>query len=247
MVRSVDERRDRWHVETRLPCDDDPWLWIDGRKLVVSSAWGVQAPGAWIGAHANAVDAPIAGEFEFGVRVDEIDAAGKLISVLEQHRVHAPLSTDELVLFDSRLPDRAPALYRITITVLGQGFSAVRRTYLTVPDQVLQADLMPARNHARAGETLAFTLINDGPTSLFFGVDYRLQRHAGAGTWTGCNVEHVWTLVGHHLAPGHRFEQHAVLPDRAPPGRYRIRKNVSAVGTNLQRTLDFEFDITHED
>jgi len=144
------------------------------------------------------------------------------------------------------LPQRAPASYRITIMVTRGEFSAARRTYLTVPDQVLRAELAPTRNCAGAGETLAFSLVNNGSTSLFFGVDYSLERQIAEDTWIGCNVEQAWTLAGHTLGPGQRFEQHALLPGRAPPGRYRVGKLVSAVGTNLERALSFEFDIAAE-
>jgi len=245
MVRRMDERRDR--DRPTLPRDDDPWLWVDGHELVVSSESGVVAPGGWIGAHANTVDAPIAGEFEFRIRLDEVDAIGEPVCRVEEHVVRAHVSTDELLLFDSRLPLRAPSSYCITIAVSRGDFSAARRAYLTVPDQVLRADLVPNRSCVRAGETLAFSLVNDGSTSLFFGVDYSLERKLGEGTWIGCNVEQAWTLAGHTLGPGQRVEQHAILPGRAPPGHYRVGKLVSAVATNLERTLSFEFDIAAED
>ncbi len=234
-------------TESRLPAGDDPYVWVDDRKMIVSSVGGVMAPGAWIGVHVNAVRQPIAEEFNFHVEVAEVDGLGRPTSIVQQCSLRMNVSNEpkELLPVDSHLPARAPACYRIKTSITREGFTETRYAYITVPDQILNAELIPASTNAQPGDRLDFALVNTGPTDLFFGVDYRLEREDG-DTWTGCNVEEAWRLIGLSLEPGGRHEGHAELPKNPPPGRYRVIKDVSGVGTNLQRTVSFEFHVPPE-
>ncbi|MDQ2760636.1 MAG: hypothetical protein M3Y17_09465 [Actinomycetota bacterium] len=229
-------------ADSRLPAADDPSLWIEGRQMIVSSSWGVESPGAWIGVHANAVDKPIPGEFEFRIEVAEVDALGQPTSIVQQRSLRTSVSNEptELLERDAHPPAAAPAWYRIRTSVSQDAFSAERRAYITVPAQVLEAELVPARKRGRPGDKL-----NTGPTDLFFGVEYRLEREE-SGKWTCCNVEEAWNCIGLYLEPGGRWRDAATLPEDAPPGRYRVSKDVDGIGTNLMQTVSFEFHVAEE-
>ncbi len=186
--------------------------------MIVSSSWGVEPPGAWIGVHANAVDKPVPGEFEFRIEVAEVDALGQPTSIVQQRRLRTSVSNEptELLELDTHLPPTAPAWYRIRTSVSQDAFSAERRAYITVPAQVLEAELVPARKRAGAGDKLTFTLVNTGPPDLFFGVAYRLERE-DSGKWTCCNVEEAWICMACASSPADA----GGMPRRFPRTRRR--------------------------
>ncbi len=231
---------------SRLPDDDDPWVWVEGRELVVSSSSGLAAPGEWVGIHINALpDAPIAGEFEFRITLAEIDELGTPLGVLEERSVQTRIPTEVTDLLDTHLPMKSPAYYRIAVGVTSDGFEAEVRSYITVPPAILEAELVASRTRVGPGETLPFTVVNLGPTPLFYGVDYELERSSN-GVWVNCNVEEAWIALGLTLEPGAEREEAATIPEHATPGRYRITKTLGAIGTNLSRTLVFEAEVADE-
>lgn len=187
------------------------------------------------------------GGFEFRIEVAEVDALGQPTSIVQQRSLRTSVSNEptELLERDAHLPPTAPAWYRIRTSVSQNAFAAERRAYITVPAQVLEAELVPARKRARPGDKLTFTLVNTGPTDLFFGVEYRLEREE-SGKWICCNVEEAWNCIGLYLEPGGRWRDAATLPEDAPPGRYRVSKDVNGVGTNLKRTVSFEFHVAEK-
>ncbi len=152
-------------TESRLPAGDDPYVWVDDRKMIVSSVGGVMAPGAWIGVHVNAVRQPIAEEFNFHVEVAEVDGLGRPTSIVQQCSLRMNVSNEpkELLPVDSHLPARAPACYRIKTSITREGFTETRYAYITVPDQILNAE--PARTRSRVTDSTSRWSIQDRPTS----------------------------------------------------------------------------------
>ena len=53
-------------------------------------------------------------------------------------------------------------------------------------------------------------------------------------------------LYGLCLEPGGRWRDAAALPEDAPPGRYRVSKDVNGIGTNLKQTVSFEFHVAEK-
>jgi hypothetical protein len=102
--------------------------------------------------------------------------------------------------------------------------------------------LLPATTEVRPGEKLRFALVNDGPAAVSFGTPYALERQA-EGEWIRCNVETAWTaqLIG--LRPGGRHESFANIPQDAPPGRYRVSKQLERRDTGDKDVVAFEFDV----
>lgn len=170
---------------------------------------------------------------------------GEPVGLLEQATVTMSIPEIATDIFQLPLPAIAPAYYRLAVNVRGPGIDQELKSYLAVPEQRLDASIIPARASARAGDQLPFTLANHGPTSILYGVDYRLQRVTPDG-WRNCNVEQAWVMIGLSLDPGGRADLTAVLPAKAPAGRYRVSKDVSGGGTRINRTLAFEFDVSRE-
>lgn len=230
-------------VGSGLPPGDEQWVIVDGRQLVVSRSFGTKAPGAWISVHTNAVPGePISGEFGFDIALHATDSAGKPVRLLEQVKTAMAIPTAATHIFQSHLPDDAPANYRLAVTVRGQGVDRELSSYLAVPEQRVEASIAPVRAAVRAGERVLFTLTNTGPTSLLHGVSYRLERSTRDG-WQNCNVEEAFDLSGLGLEPGSQAECEAQIPRNAPAGRYLVTKDVSGGGTHIRRTLSFEFDV----
>jgi hypothetical protein len=106
----------------------------------------------------------------------------------------------------------------------------------------MTVQLLPAKVEARPGEKLAFTLVNTGPGSVSFRLPYRLERD-DHGEWVSCNVERAWTLALLGLRPGGRHEAEASVPDDAPPGRYRVSKEIQCGGPGHTELVMFEFAV----
>ena len=230
-------------VGSGLPPDDDSWVIVEGRQLVVSRSWGTNAPGQSIGVHVNALPhEPIPGEFRFEITLHATDLTGEPRRRLEQTTVAMAIPSTATDIFQAHLPNAAPAYYCLAVTVRGSGIDRQLSSYLTVPEQRLEVSIAPIRPVARAGEKLPFTLTNEGPTSIFYGAAYGLERSTADG-WRKCNVERAWDLMGYFIDPGSQVEYAASIPRDAPAGRYRVTKDVGGIGTNLERTLSFEFDV----
>ena len=223
--------------------DGDQWVLVAGKQLVVSRSGGLHRPGDWIGVHINALpNAPIAGEFRFDITLHTTDRDGAPVRRLAHETVTTAVPTVATQIFQSNLPELAPASYTLEVTVHGGGIDRELRSSLTVPEQRVDARISPSRTTAHAGERLPFRLTNHGPTAIFYGVDYHLERSTPDG-WENGNVEEEWALIGLSLGPGGTADESASIPDDAPPGRYRVTKDVSGTGTHLQQTLSFEFDV----
>jgi hypothetical protein len=83
---------------------------------------------------------------------------------------------------------------------------------------------------------------NQGPGPLAIGEQYRLDRLERAD-WRAFPTGRAFTSIGYELSPGHMREFALAVPDAAPEGRYRVTKDVTAIGTPLSRRLAASFQI----
>jgi hypothetical protein len=88
------------------------------------------------------------------------------------------------------------------------------------------AELESPTTEARAGQEVAFALVNNGPGRVGYGVAFRLELEED-GQWVDVpfGPENLaWPAVYLSLPTGGRFEQSIEVPKDARPGRYRIAK-----------------------
>jgi hypothetical protein len=107
----------------------------------------------------------------------------------------------------------------------------------------------------RPGEELSYSIRNIGGTPIQFGGDYMLERRADDGEWVVCPNPMWVAAFGCVLRPGDARQLSARIPADAPPGRYRLGKQVSYLwslspehrrdhGARVPKLLlSFEFDL----
>ena len=75
------------------------------------------------------------------------------------------------------------------------------------------------------GGRLSYAVVNDGRAPITTGYSYHLDQRDD-GWWWQIDAEAIWRAVGLGVAPGARRELGAIIPARAVPGIYRLRKTV---------------------
>jgi hypothetical protein len=99
---------------------------------------------------------------------------------------------------------------------------------------------MPARTEVRPGEAVPFTVVNGGPAGISFGTDYSLQR-CEQGWWVQCDGTWLFPAVLIRVRPRKRHKLAAEIPKDAPPGRYRVAKEILTIDGPV--VLDFEINV----
>lgn len=104
------------------------------------------------------------------------------------------------------------------------------------------AELVSPTTDAAPGQEVEFALVNRGPGRIGHGTPFELERKEDDQwvrvEWGPENL--AWSLVALSLPPGGRFEQSVEIPKDAPPGRYRVWKDVDGIEGNAS----FEFNVT---
>jgi hypothetical protein len=106
----------------------------------------------------------------------------------------------------------------------------------------MSVQMLPASTQARPGEKVLFALVNEGPGHISFGTPYALERCVD-GAWTPCTVGAAWTAQLITLHPSGRHEGVANIPEDAPPGRYRVSKEVERRDSGGKDVVAFELDV----
>jgi hypothetical protein len=143
------------------------------------------------------------------------------------------LRAGECVRLGVRLPKRAPANYRLRLTVsASDGASTAFLWPVTVPEQRVEARLVIEPASLERGATFTATLRNEGPTEIMTGVDFALERRVG-DTWEYVDPfdgdeSRAWAALGLLVAPGSSLEFRVEVPRLTLPGKHRMIKTVSA-------------------
>lgn len=153
-----------------------------------------------------------------------------------------------------QLPDIAPAAYDLTLDIItSTGQTNAARWRVTVPEQRVDARLECRPSRVHRGEALIATIHNDGPTELFTGPSYSIDRQA-SDRWIAVDPfdgeEGAWSAVGLIVRPGDTLEQAVPVPRSTEPGGHRIVKHVSAETAGIQdaglvAAFDVLADATH--
>jgi len=215
--------------------------------LGYSISVGVTEPGETVGVHFYAwkqdrVDLPGPAEFKL-IRVDE---EGNPLGVVDQETREIKTVGSGRVGWETKVLEGAPAFYRFGVLIRDEdgGVFGKLVSTLYVPRQELNAELSLNKKEFRSVETLELTILNEGPTTLFFGVDYTAEYLGDDGVWREASwlYPNAWISIGISLQPGKAYNQSIELfPVLA--GTYRISKEVSAEGTNISRTLTESFTV----
>ncbi|UNC91342.1 IPT/TIG domain-containing protein [Candidatus Contubernalis alkaliaceticus] len=146
-----------------------------------------------------------------------------------------------------KLPENQGEYYLLTAEIIGEK-GEVLDTLLSkiyVPLQGLSADLVVERKVYDSKDTVKFQVINHGPTVLHFGRPFAVEAEKN-GKWVELPLELMFTMELIMLKPGEFLEQTLGLKDfqeHFKEGRYRIVKQVSGEGTDIQDELSVEFEV----
>lgn len=100
--------------------------------------------------------------------------------------------------------------------------------------------LPPSRTEVRSGDAVPFTVVNTGPGNISFGTDYGMYR-LERGAWAPCEGVWLFQPVLIWLSPRKRHKLAAKVPSDAPPGRYRVTKEVMTL--EGPPVVGFEFSV----
>lgn len=202
---------------------------------------GVRRPGEEVSLHLYPKGKAVQlGPVEYTLtRLDEVNHRKAVILQREGE------SVGKRAYFSATLPDDAPAVYRIAAAIRDESGVILDELvgYIYVPPQEMATELTLDKKTYHPGETAVLALHNTGPTSLFFGQPYEIEKYL-SGAWVPDDsfMPDLWLHVGHFAHPGETFNQDISLAGAAP-GRYRLSKEVSAQGTPLSETLYAEFEV----
>ncbi len=147
----------------------------------------------------------------------------------------------------AKLPENQGKYYLLTAEVLGEK-GEVLDTLLSkiyVPLQGISAKLTTDREVYGPQDTVIFRLVNYGPTMIHFGRPFTVEAEKN-GEWVELPLDMFFTMELIMLKPEESFEQSLNLedfPEHFKEGRYRIVKQVSGEGTDLQEKLSVEFEV----
>ncbi len=147
----------------------------------------------------------------------------------------------------AKLPEKQGEYYLLTAEIIG-GKGEVLDTLLSkvyVPLQGISADLTIDRKVYGPRDTVNFQVVNYGPTLLTFGRPFTVETLEN-GVWTELPLGLMFTMELIMLEPSDTLEQSLCLQDfkeHFEEGRYRIIKQVSGEGTDIQQELSVEFEV----
>lgn len=172
------------------------------------------------------------------------DEDNNLIEIIKEEMVFINTITSDKKYFSTILPDKGNIHYMLSTEILGED-GRVEDTLVTriyVPDQIINGELYSDKYQYTSNETLVIKLDNNGPTNLSFGLTYIIQIYK-QDKWEHININVGFEDIGLDIEPGQTFEQNIPLNQLKAPGLYRLLKDITAEGTDLNNTLTVEFEL----
>lgn len=170
----------------------------------------------------------------------ERDADFNVVKVIEDTTY-----TEHNSMYPITIPKKENAIYTLYVEitspygeVIGQNLSL-----LEVPPEEMNAKLTINKTNFEPTEHLKLSLKNWGPTDLFFGIHYTVERKT-LGKWKVMNGDMAFQEMAYGLTPGETFEQEVDLGFmKLGPGSYRIRKTIEAEYTSIIEQVAVEFTV----
>lgn len=242
LTKSGMNETDRSYDEFQSPTG----LWGTGKGIGSAISAGYKKPGEEVNALLHIIEPEKAKGIEarsIRYKLTERDRQGQMIRVVAEHSEKMDL---ELAYsnFSTKLPDNEGTFYLLTVEIVdGTVVEDTVLSLLTVPVQMVEAELkLDQTTYSRSAKPV-ITMLNSGPATLFFGLDYRLERRE-KGEWavvpTGKDIG--VNAIGYELAEGGEWEQSIEFID-LPAGEYRIGKTVQGQGTSIEKSLYAEFTV----
>ncbi|MDQ0878861.1 hypothetical protein QFZ77_007520 [Paenibacillus sp. V4I3] len=176
-------------------------------------------------------------------KLTERNADGTFVKLVdEQHVPIVKTGWDPRVTV--KLPEKEGAHYFITgeVIVGGNVEDVVLNSY-EVPIQQVNAEINLDKVAYPSSGSLTFTMVNSGPTSLFYGLNYKMERNENK-TWVEVPLKRNQAIsaIGLNLHVREIWEQ-TVTYKNLKPGTYRISKEVEGNGTSIEKVIYAEFKI----
>lgn len=220
--------------------------WITGGGIGVSISAGFKRPGepaeAWVQAVEPGKTSELA-DRAVRYKLTERDRNDAYVRTVEENLENLD-SWNGYTGFRVKLPEKAGVRYYFSVEILhGSTVEDTAASVVEVPVQEVAADLALDRAVYPADAEIVVRLVNRGRTTLFYGLDYRLERDGEDG-WTGVPAKENTGVpaIGIQLSSGLTWEQSIRIADLAP-GIYRVSKTVEGMGTPIERTLNAEFRV----
>jgi hypothetical protein len=220
--------------------------WMTNKGLGSTISTGIHRPGEEVRILMRVIDKTKAREIvtrTIRYKLTERDREGSLIQIVEEQtsRLDWDIGSSS---FTPKLPNKEGAYYFLTAEIMAG--SIVEDTVLSlleVPIQKVEAELKLDQIVYTPNGKPTLTISNQGPASLFYGLDYRLERLEGSdwvlvpmGKNTGVPA------IGYHLEEGNSWEQTLGF-NALPLGAYRIGKEIEGTGTIIKKTLYVDFTV----
>ncbi|MFC4323225.1 immunoglobulin-like domain-containing protein [Litchfieldia salsa] len=172
------------------------------------------------------------------------DKDNNLIEIIKEEIVFINTLTSDKKYFSTFIPDKGNIHYMLSTEILGED-GQVEDTLVTriyAPDQIINGELYSDKYQYTSNETLVLKLDNNGSTNLSFGLSYIIERYK-QDKWEQIKINVGFETIGLIIEPGQTFEQNIPLNQLKVPGLYRVLKDVTAEGTDLNNTLTVEFEL----
>ncbi|MDO9574516.1 MAG: hypothetical protein Q7I94_05930, partial [Candidatus Contubernalis sp.] len=237
-IYNYDNEEEFWNnVEFDQPTEK----WFNPGPLGYGISTGSVPPGSEVNIYVTPddkmnIDYPL----ELRVQLTRRDENWNLLEVLKSTTASVDKIKTTNVL-TAKLPENQGEYYLLTAEIIGEK-GDVLDTLLSkvyVPLQGISAELTIDRKVYGSRDTVNFQVVNYGPTLLTFGRPFTVEALKN-GVWTELTLEMMFTMELIMLEPGDTLKQSFCLKDfkeHFVEGRYRIIKQVSGEGTDIQQEL----------
>lgn len=162
-----------------------------------------------------------------------------------QEEVQVGTVHGEQRIYTGVLPDEENVLYSFSAEVLDEAgrVEDARNTLIYVPKPELNVVLKTSQSRYVTGEGEGkLVLVNEGPTVLLMGTDYRIEKKLG-DSWRIVPLDMAFADIALYLLPGQSHEDTFDL-SHLDAGTYRVIKSFFADGfPDLSGTLAAEFEL----
>ncbi len=179
------------------------------------------------------------------IQLSEIKSGWKDRELIVEEIVHVNTVNNDETIFMAKLPETENAAYILSAEILDDAGNAEDTLigWVYAPKQEINASLtLDRESYARSDQQAVLSVNNAGPTVLFLGTYYTIEKQVG-DAWRVVPLKNVaFNDIGIILQPGDAYEQIADI-SQLKKGQYRIVKEVRADGTELTAELAAQFRI----
>lgn len=178
------------------------------------------------------------------IQLTEREDLATVKEVIIDEIIHVETVKDFETIYSGQLPDKENVIYLVSMEIRDESGEVedTMVSFIHVPIEEINAGLMTDEStYSTSDKELKLMLENYGPTTLFFGVYYSLEKLVD-GKWRVVPQDLAFIDIGIMLSPGEEYEENIDISGLTP-GEYRVVKSIQADGLDLQETLAAEFTI----